>query len=195
MDIISSYLWTSNPQKTRWHPTWNSHWMKFASASTCASNIVLQKKMSWVHAALTFTLSYFGLKHIESTQATCHLTVPAPFLTVPAPFLTVPALSSRFTHGSPLCKRAVICSYSNQFQRLAKQDLHFTCSRVFRFCWHVFVFLHTSSWLRFACPHACGPECCSCIIIIIVCAFFVFRGCLLRRCVLNSPLYYYTSQW
>ena len=99
-NYISSYLWTSNPQKTRWHPTWNSHWMKFACASTCASNIVLQKKISRVHAALTFTLSYFGLKHIESTQATCHLTVPAPFLTVPAPFLTVPALSSRFTHGS-----------------------------------------------------------------------------------------------
>ena len=122
-------------------------------------------KKTRVHVALTFTLSYFGLKHIESTQATCHLTVPAPFLTVPAPFLTVPALSSRFTHGSPLCKRAVIFSYSNQFQRLAKQDLHFTCSRVFRFCWHVFVFLQTR--LRFACPHACGRECCSCIIIII----------------------------
>ena len=166
--------------------------MKFACASTCASNIVLQKKPR-VHVALTFTLSYFGLKHIESTQATCHLTVPAPFLTVPAPFLTVPALSSRFTHGSPLCKRAVIFSYSNQFQRLAKQNLHFTCSRVFRFCWHVFVFLQTR--LRFACPHACGRECCSCIIIIISCAFFVFKGCLLRRCVLNSPLYCYMSQW
>ena len=107
--------------------------MKFASASTCASNIVLQKKISRVHAALTFTLSYFGLTHIENTQATCHLTVPAPFLTVPAPFLTVPALSSRFTHGSPLCKRAVICSYSNQFQRLAKQDLHFTVQECFVF--------------------------------------------------------------